>query len=45
MIISRDKATELLGTMLGGYNISPLIDLLDDAEVGGVAAEGLKKTC
>ncbi|MEZ0308464.1 MAG: aconitate hydratase B, partial [Ramlibacter sp.] len=42
--ISRQKATELLGTMLGGYNISPLIDLLDDAEVGGVAAEGLKKT-
>jgi aconitate hydratase 2/2-methylisocitrate dehydratase len=27
------KATELLGTMLGGYNISPLVDLLDDAEV------------
>ena len=44
MIISREKATQLLGTMLGGYNISPLIDLLDDAEVGGVAAEGLKKT-
>ncbi|WP_198969730.1 bifunctional aconitate hydratase 2/2-methylisocitrate dehydratase [Xylophilus sp. ASV27] len=43
-LISRAKATELLGTMLGGYNISPLIDLLDDAEVGGVAAEGLKKT-
>ena len=43
-VISREKATELLGTMLGGYNISPLIDLLDDAEVGGVAAEGLKKT-
>ncbi|MDF2462756.1 MAG: aconitase [Ramlibacter sp.] len=42
--ISREKATELLGTMLGGYNISPLIDLLDDAQVGGIAAEGLKKT-
>lgn len=42
--ISRARATELLGTMLGGYNISPLIDLLDDAEVGAVAAEGLKKT-
>src|SRR3569623_1577058 len=34
LIISREKATELLGTMQGGYNISPLIDLLDDAEVG-----------
>ncbi|MBG9387834.1 bifunctional aconitate hydratase 2/2-methylisocitrate dehydratase [Caenimonas aquaedulcis] len=44
MIISRAKATELLGTMLGGYNISPLIDLLDDGEVGAVAADGLKKT-
>lgn len=43
-LISRAHATELLGTMLGGYNISPLIDLLDDAEVGAVAAEGLKKT-
>ncbi|MEJ6024026.1 bifunctional aconitate hydratase 2/2-methylisocitrate dehydratase [Ramlibacter sp. PS4R-6] len=44
LVISREKATELLGTMLGGYNISPLIDLLDDPEVGGVAADGLKKT-
>jgi aconitate hydratase 2/2-methylisocitrate dehydratase len=43
-VISREKATQLLGTMLGGYNISPLIDLLDDKEVGAVAAEGLKKT-
>ena len=43
-LISRAKATELLGTMLGGYNISPLIELLDDAEVGGVAADALKKT-
>ncbi|MBA3771716.1 MAG: bifunctional aconitate hydratase 2/2-methylisocitrate dehydratase [Ramlibacter sp.] len=44
MIISREKATQLLGTMLGGYNIGPLVDLLDDAEVGGVAAQALKKT-
>ena len=44
LVISRARATELLGTMLGGYNISPMIDLLDDAEVGAVAAEGLKKT-
>jgi aconitate hydratase 2 / 2-methylisocitrate dehydratase len=44
MIISREKATELLGTMLGGYNIGPLIDLLDDKEMGGIAAEALKKT-
>ena len=44
MILSREQATGLLGTMLGGYNIGPLIDLLDDPEVGGVAAQGLKKT-
>ena len=44
LVISRAKATELLGTMLGGFNIGPLIDLLDDAEVGTVAAEALKKT-
>ena len=43
-LISRARATELLGTMLGGYNISPLVDLLDDVSVGSVAAEGLKKT-
>jgi aconitase (EC 4.2.1.3) len=43
-LISREKATELLGTMLGGYNVKPLIDLLDDAAVGTVAAKGLKGT-
>src|SRR5579859_5046644 len=43
-LISREKATELLGTMLGGYNIHPLIELLDDAQVGTIAAEALKKT-
>ena len=43
-LISKAKATELLGTMVGGYNVKPLIDLLDDSEVATVAAEGLKKT-
>ncbi|HEY0844576.1 MAG TPA: aconitate hydratase B, partial [Noviherbaspirillum sp.] len=43
-LISRETATKLLGTMLGGFNIKPMIDLLGDATVGGVAAEGLKKT-
>ena len=43
-LVTRSKATELLGTMLGGYNISPLIELLDDAEVGAVAAAALKNT-
>ncbi|MBU3737592.1 MAG: bifunctional aconitate hydratase 2/2-methylisocitrate dehydratase [Rhodoferax sp.] len=43
-LLSRAQATELLGTMLGGYNISPLVDLLDDGAVAEVAAAGLKKT-
>lgn len=43
-LISRVRATELLGTMLGGYNVKPMIDLLGDAECGAAAAEGLKKT-
>lgn len=43
-LISRERATELLGTMLGGYNIHPLVELLDDAQVGTLAAEALKKT-
>ncbi len=43
-LIDRKRATELLGTMLGGYNIHPLINLLDDATVGASAAEALKKT-
>ena len=43
-LISREQATNLLGTMLGGYNISPLIDLLDDATVGAAAAKALKYT-
>ncbi|MGO1540582.1 MAG: bifunctional aconitate hydratase 2/2-methylisocitrate dehydratase [Luteimonas sp.] len=43
-LISRERATELLGTMLGGYNVAPLIDLLDDDTLGAIAADGLKKT-
>jgi aconitate hydratase 2/2-methylisocitrate dehydratase len=43
-LLTKAKATELLGTMVGGYNVKPLIDLLDHTEVSSVAAEGLKKT-
>ncbi len=42
-LVSKDKATELLGTMLGGYNVKPLIDLLG-GPTGAIAAEALKKT-
>ena len=43
-LLSAEKATELLGTMLGGYNLTPLIDLLDNKACAPVAAAGLKKT-
>ncbi len=45
-LIEPKHATVLLGTMLGGYNISPLIGLLDhaDSQVQSAAADALKKT-
>ena len=43
-LIDRKRATELLGTMLGGYNLQALIDLLDDEDMAPIAAAGLKKT-
>jgi aconitate hydratase 2/2-methylisocitrate dehydratase len=43
-LLSAEKATELLGTMLGGYNLTPLIDLLDHKTCAPIAAQGLKKT-
>ncbi len=43
-LISKQRAVELLGTMQGGYNIDTLIELLDDAELGSIAAEQLKFT-
>ena len=43
-LIDRKLATELLGQMLGGYNVETLVNLLDDAELSNVAAEQLKKT-
>ena len=43
-LISREYATELLGTMLGGYNIQPLIALLDDEATAAVAAKALSRT-
>jgi aconitate hydratase 2/2-methylisocitrate dehydratase len=43
-LMDRKKATELLGTMLGGFNVDPLVELLDDATLGGVAAAQLSRT-
>ncbi|HIF51462.1 MAG TPA: bifunctional aconitate hydratase 2/2-methylisocitrate dehydratase [Thiotrichaceae bacterium] len=43
-LIDKVKATELLGTMLGGYNISPLIDCLDNDELAATAVKALSHT-
>ena len=43
-IIDRNRATLLLGTMLGGYNIQPLIELLDDDVTADAAATALSHT-
>ena len=43
-LIDKKRATELLGTMQGGYNIHTLVELLDSAELAEVAAEQLKHT-
>ncbi len=40
-LIDRKRAVELLGTMLGGYNITPLIETLDDAELAPLAVTAL----
>ncbi len=42
-IVSREKAVELLGTMLGGYNVDPLIELLS-TDMAEVATKALKHT-
>jgi len=43
-LINRVKSIELLGTMLGGYNIDPLINALKDDELAPTAVEALSKT-
>ena len=43
-ILDAARATELLGTMLGGYNIAPLIDLLDNEAMAPIAAKALSHT-
>jgi aconitate hydratase 2/2-methylisocitrate dehydratase len=43
-LIDRALAVKLLGTMLGGYNIATLVELLEDAELGSNAADELSHT-
>ena len=42
--ITPEHATFLLGTMMGGYNIAPLIELLDIKQTAPNASEALSKT-
>jgi len=43
-LIDKKAAVHLLGTMLGGYNVQPLIDLLDDAALAPAAVAALSNT-
>ena len=43
-LIDRKAAVKLLGNMHGGYNVSTLVELLDDDELNTLAAEELKST-
>ncbi|MEQ8953062.1 MAG: bifunctional aconitate hydratase 2/2-methylisocitrate dehydratase, partial [Gammaproteobacteria bacterium] len=43
-LIDRKLAVDLLGSMLGGYNIATLVELLDDDDLADAAAAELKHT-
>ena len=43
-LISPEKAAQLLGTMQGGYNIAPLVDLLDNDKLAPIAVKALSHT-
>ncbi|EHH2447895.1 bifunctional aconitate hydratase 2/2-methylisocitrate dehydratase [Vibrio vulnificus] len=43
-LVSREHAAKLLGTMQGGYNIEPLVALLDDEALAPIAVEALSHT-
>lgn len=43
-VITKVRAVEILGTMLGGYNLNPMIKALDDAETADAAVDGLSGT-
>ena len=43
-LVGREKAAQLLRTMQGGYNIAPLVDLLEDDALAPIAVEALSHT-
>ncbi len=43
-LLTAERAVELLGTMLGGYNVAPLVQLLEHPKLGKLAAQQLSRT-
>lgn len=43
-VISKVQAIEILGTMMGGFNVTPLVEALKISEVADAAANELKNT-
>ncbi|MBI9067907.1 MAG: bifunctional aconitate hydratase 2/2-methylisocitrate dehydratase [Salinivirgaceae bacterium] len=43
LLISKEEAIEILGTMVGGYNVQPLIDALQISELAESAIKALSK--
>ncbi|HJE02388.1 MAG TPA: bifunctional aconitate hydratase 2/2-methylisocitrate dehydratase [Aliarcobacter thereius] len=43
-VISKVEAIEILGTMMGGFNVPPLVEALKIAEIADAAAKELKNT-
>lgn len=43
-VVSKERAVELLGTMLGGFNVAPLISFLEDTKLAPIAAKALSHT-
>jgi len=42
-LVSPEKAVFLLGTMIGGYNVEPLVSMLENKALAAAAAAALKK--
>jgi aconitate hydratase 2 / 2-methylisocitrate dehydratase len=42
-VVPRQDAVRILGTMLGGYNVDPLVEALADPAIAAAAADALKK--
>merc|ERR1719464_330688 len=43
-LINKEQAVDMLGKMVGGYNVAPLVAALDEPELAPIAAEQLSRT-